>query len=117
LRATARSVGSARVAEVLSLGAASSPRSHGGRGARGAAWSPPWPDSLIAFRPSNVQEKKARNKEGQEMKWTTLEHAGVLFPPEYEPHGVKMLYEGRPVDLTPEQEEVRPGPWLSRFMA
>jgi DNA topoisomerase IB len=39
-------------------------------------------------------------------KWDTLVHAGVLFPPEYEPHGIKMLYEGRPVDLTPEQEEV-----------
>ena len=35
-----------------------------------------------------------------------LEHAGVLFPPEYEPHGVKMLYHGVPVDLTPEEEEV-----------
>ena len=30
----------------------------------------------------------------------------MLFPPEYAPHGVKMLYDGRPVDLTPEQEEV-----------
>lgn len=39
-------------------------------------------------------------------KWDTLRHAGVMFPPEYTPHGVKMLYEGRPVDLTPEQEEV-----------
>jgi hypothetical protein len=39
-------------------------------------------------------------------KWDTLEHAGVMFPPEYEPHGIKMLYEGKPVDLTPEQEEV-----------
>ena len=28
------------------------------------------------------------------VKWNTLEHAGVLFPPEYEPHGVKMLYDG-----------------------
>ena len=40
------------------------------------------------------------------MKWETLEHSGVLFPPEYAPHGVKMLYDGKPVDLTPEQEEV-----------
>lgn len=38
--------------------------------------------------------------------WSTLEHGGVLFPPEYVPHGVKMLYDGVPVDLTPEQEEV-----------
>ncbi|KAM3390362.1 hypothetical protein ACQJBY_012142 [Aegilops geniculata] len=39
-------------------------------------------------------------------KWSTLEHNGVIFPPPYKPHGVKMLYNGKPVDLTPEQEEV-----------
>ncbi|ONK70111.1 uncharacterized protein A4U43_C05F30370 [Asparagus officinalis] len=39
-------------------------------------------------------------------KWMTLEHNGVIFPPPYKPHGVKMLYNGQPVDLTPEQEEV-----------
>ena len=38
--------------------------------------------------------------------WKTLRHAGVLFPPEYVPHGVKMKYEGRDVELTPDQEEV-----------
>lgn len=39
-------------------------------------------------------------------KWETLAHNGVLFPPAYEPHGVKMLYDGVPITLTPEQEEV-----------
>ncbi|KZT57719.1 hypothetical protein CALCODRAFT_469305 [Calocera cornea HHB12733] len=41
-------------------------------------------------------------------KWTTLEHNGVLFPPPYQslPSTVKMLYEGKPVDLPPESEEV-----------
>lgn len=39
-------------------------------------------------------------------KWTTLVHNGVIFPPPYQSHGVKMLYNGKPVDLTPEQEEV-----------
>ncbi|KAG2576775.1 hypothetical protein PVAP13_6NG070900 [Panicum virgatum] len=43
---------------------------------------------------------------GGGQKWTTLEHNGVIFPPPYKPHGVKMLYNGQPVDLTPEQEEV-----------
>ncbi|KAG1364253.1 DNA topoisomerase 1 alpha [Cocos nucifera] len=43
---------------------------------------------------------------GGDQKWTTLEHNGVIFPPPYMPHGVKMLYNGQPVDLTPEQEEV-----------
>ncbi|CAN1340102.1 DNA topoisomerase 1 beta [Linum perenne] len=39
-------------------------------------------------------------------KWTTLVHNGVIFPPPYQPHGVKMLYKGKAVDLTPDQEEV-----------
>ncbi|KAK4254398.1 hypothetical protein QN277_009785 [Acacia crassicarpa] len=39
-------------------------------------------------------------------KWTTLVHNGVIFPPPYQPHGIKMLYKGKPVNLTPEQEEV-----------
>ncbi|RMX76650.1 hypothetical protein D0868_16729, partial [Hortaea werneckii] len=41
-------------------------------------------------------------------KWTTLEHNGVVFPPEYEPlpGHVKMLYDGTPVNLHPEAEEI-----------
>ena len=39
------------------------------------------------------------------MNWSTMEHSGVSFPEEYQPHGVKMLYDGKPVDLTPMQEE------------
>jgi DNA topoisomerase I len=35
----------------------------------------------------------------------TMEHAGVSFPEEYVPHGIKMLYDGKPIDLTPLQEE------------
>lgn len=42
------------------------------------------------------------------IKWTTLEHNGVVFPPEYEPlpKNVKMKYDGVPVTLEPEAEEV-----------
>ena len=42
------------------------------------------------------------------IKWTTLEHNGVVFPPEYEPlpKDVKMKYDGTPVTLQPEAEEV-----------
>jgi DNA topoisomerase-1 len=41
-------------------------------------------------------------------KWTTLEHNGVVFPPEYEPlpPNVKMLYDGVPVTLDPAAEEI-----------
>lgn len=37
--------------------------------------------------------------------WVKMEHAGVSFPEAYEPHGVKMRYDGKEVDLTPLQEE------------
>eukprot|EP00850_Spirogloea_muscicola_P022991 SM000322S12508 [mRNA] locus=s322:25149:29542:- [translate_table: standard] len=43
---------------------------------------------------------------GGTQKWTTLEHNGVIFPPPYKPHGVKMLYDKKPVDLASSQEEV-----------
>ncbi|BGP08828.1 DNA topoisomerase 1 [Rhodotorula toruloides] len=46
------------------------------------------------------------NQNDGEEKWKTLEHHGVLFPPEYTPHGVKMNYDGKPVELAPEAEEV-----------
>lgn len=55
---------------------------------------------------SGGPRKRQSSTKGDSIRWKTLEHAGVLFPPEYQPHGVKMLYEGLPVDLTPEQEEV-----------
>ncbi|KAF5572133.1 DNA topoisomerase I [Fusarium pseudoanthophilum] len=50
----------------------------------------------------------APKKENDDIKWTTLEHNGVLFPPDYEPlpKHVKMLYDGQPVTLAPEVEEV-----------
>jgi DNA topoisomerase I len=42
------------------------------------------------------------------VKWRTLEHNGVLFPPPYEvlPKDVKLLYDGIPVNLHVEAEEV-----------
>ena len=41
-------------------------------------------------------------------KWDTLEHNGVVFPPPYEPlpKNVKMKYDGAPVTLHPDAEEV-----------
>ncbi|KAI8332647.1 hypothetical protein BC941DRAFT_436201 [Chlamydoabsidia padenii] len=40
------------------------------------------------------------------IRWTQLTHYGVIFPPEYVPHGVQMKYDGEPVKLTPDAEEV-----------
>lgn len=70
----------------------------GGGGAGGAASK--------RSRPSSSARSSSKKPEKGEPKWSTLVHHGVLFPPEYEPHGVRMLYDGKPVDLTPEQEEV-----------
>ncbi|KAH7123875.1 DNA topoisomerase 1 [Dendryphion nanum] len=41
-------------------------------------------------------------------KWTTLQHNGVVFPPEYEPlpKNVKLIYDGVPVTLHKDAEEV-----------
>ena len=44
-------------------------------------------------------------REDATVKWRTLEHHGVVFPELYEPHGVKPLYDGRPLELLPEEEE------------
>ncbi|KAJ7045558.1 DNA topoisomerase I [Mycena alexandri] len=42
------------------------------------------------------------------VKWKTLEHSGVIFPPPYEPlpTNVKMKYHGKELDLPPAAEEV-----------
>ncbi|EWC45271.1 hypothetical protein DRE_05998 [Drechslerella stenobrocha 248] len=41
-------------------------------------------------------------------KWETLQHSGVMFPPPYEvlPTNIKMKYNGVPIVLSPEAEEV-----------
>ncbi|PRP82603.1 DNA topoisomerase I [Planoprotostelium fungivorum] len=46
------------------------------------------------------------DKEDDSVKWTSLEHNGVLFPPAYEPHGVQLIYDGKPVKLPAEAEEM-----------
>ena len=61
------------------------------------------PDQFSKYSKS-TREGPSSN-DGQK-KWTTLEHNGVIFPPPYKAHGVKMLYNSKPVTLTPEQEEV-----------
>lgn len=49
----------------------------------------------------------APKKEDDSIKWDTLEHNGVVFPPEYEPlpKDVKLLYDGIPLTLSIEAEE------------
>ena len=56
-------------------------------------------------KPPEEDNDKSEDEE-ETKKWTHMEHNGVLFPPEYEPHNIKIKYKGEPIDLTPEQEEV-----------
>lgn len=46
--------------------------------------------------------------EDDTIKWTTLKHNGVIFPPDYEPlpSHIKLYYDGKPVDLPLGAEEV-----------
>ena len=40
------------------------------------------------------------------MKWKTLQHNGILFPPAYEKQGIKIKIKGEPIDLNLDQEEM-----------
>jgi DNA topoisomerase-1 len=50
----------------------------------------------------------APKKEDDSIKWTTLQHNGVVFPPDYEPlpKNVKLFYDGVPVNLHRDAEEI-----------
>ncbi|ANB50940.1 hypothetical protein [Powai lake megavirus] len=43
---------------------------------------------------------------GAKKKWTTLEHNGVLFPPEYIKHNVPVIYRGQEIVLDIDSEEI-----------
>ena len=40
------------------------------------------------------------------MKWKTLQHNGILFPPAYEAQGIKIKIKGDTVNLDLNQEEM-----------
>jgi DNA topoisomerase I len=40
------------------------------------------------------------------MKWKTLQHNGILFPPAYEAHGIKIKIKGERIDIDRNQEEM-----------
>ena len=63
--------------------------------------------------PEDEQEEEyewwnAPKKEDDSIKWTTLDHNGVLFPPPYVPlpSNVKLHYDGKAVNLPVDAEEV-----------
>ena len=43
---------------------------------------------------------------GAKLKWRTLEHNGVLFPPPYIKHNVPVIYQGQSIVLDPNAEEI-----------
>lgn len=51
---------------------------------------------------------EASNQQDGTVRWNTLQHNGVMFPPDYEPlpKSVNLYYDGKPVLLPPEAEEV-----------
>eukprot|EP00920_Eleutheroschizon_duboscqi_P009611 GHVT01022308.1.p1 GENE.GHVT01022308.1~~GHVT01022308.1.p1 ORF type:complete len:829 (-),score=188.51 GHVT01022308.1:1784-4270(-) len=59
------------------------------------------------FEPINRWwEKSLREIEDTTRQWVYLEHNGMQFSPPYLPHRVQMKYEGKPVDLNAEAEQV-----------
>ena len=62
-----------------------------------------WEDSNIE---ENNKEDSENENENETTRWKHLEHNGVLFPPSYIPHNIKILYKNSPIDLNPEQEEI-----------
>jgi DNA topoisomerase-1 len=42
---------------------------------------------------------------GGKKKWKSLYHNGVSFPPEYTPHGIPIIYDGKEIFLDPQTEE------------
>lgn len=55
---------------------------------------------------SNWWEEGEYQQQDNTVKWTSLEHNGVCFPPEYVPHKVPLIYDGQEIILEPEAEEV-----------
>jgi DNA topoisomerase-1 len=76
---------------------------------RAAPFAPPPTVSAAGPPPARArrwfQDKDDVNWKKGAVKWRTLEHAGVLFPPAYVRHNVPLLYAGAAVALTSEQEE------------
>ncbi|KAK1937278.1 DNA topoisomerase [Babesia divergens] len=49
---------------------------------------------------------KIMEYEKQTTHWEYLEHNGMIFTPEYKPHGIPIKFKGETITLTPELEEV-----------
>merc|ERR1712080_56286 len=76
---------------------------------------------MVKMTKKSTRRKKKKKEEEEEVwrwwdeepnpegvKWKTLEHNGPYFPPEYErlPKNVKFYYNGKPMTLSTDAEEV-----------
>lgn len=53
-----------------------------------------------------LQFPMSGGKKNDKKRWDTLKHNGVLFPPEYVPHNIPIIYDGEMIILNPFAEEV-----------
>jgi len=66
-------------------------------------------ESIVTTTKDSTRMGSKHNYEDDEdsnIKWKTLEHHGVRFPPFYTPHGIAPLHKGKPLILNPVQEEI-----------
>ena len=73
------------------------------------------------IKPASEEEEEegfdwwnAPKREDDTIKWQTLEHNAVMFAPDYEPlpKNIKLIYDGKPITLSAEAEEVA-GFWVA----
>lgn len=69
--------------------------------------------SVLPENPANAEKEKydmnaemEDDDEEENVKWKSLEHHAVRFPPFYQPHGVPIIHKGEEIILKPEQEEI-----------
>ncbi|ORM40838.1 DNA topoisomerase 1 [Babesia sp. Xinjiang] len=55
---------------------------------------------------NDVDLQKILEYENQSSHWDYLEHNGMIFTPEYRPHGIPIKFKGEVIQLTPDLEEI-----------
>jgi DNA topoisomerase-1 len=54
----------------------------------------------------NITRRWLRAQFGGQYKWKSFNHNGVMFPPEYEPSGIPIIYKNEEMQLDPQNEEI-----------
>lgn len=106
VKATPASSSKAKVKKEASTPAKSTPKASKGKGKAVKKEETEDPEDEDAEEETNWWDNPMQND--GENKWATLQHNGVVFAPAYEPlpKNVKLLYDGTPVSLHPDAEEV-----------